>query len=176
MALESLKQIVNIGKEEVPQVEEPETIVPKTKWFIFYIDDEKYSVKESQVVSILRDVKLYKYPFAPDFIEGVINFHNKIYSAINYKKLIKTQTNDSDLSLFIVVKTESDDLAIRVSKVEDFFMIPDEAYSENNLKDEKSEENPFIQGYFLFNDEKIPVLDISSINQSIIFSCKKVGV
>lgn len=171
MSLEALKQIVDIGKGEVPQLEEPEIIVPKTKWLIFRIGDEKFSIKESLVANILRDVKLYDYPFAPDFIDGVINYHNKIYSVVNYKKQIKEQSNDSDLNLFIVVKTDSDNFSIRVSKIEDFFMIPDDDYSEKEILGE----NHFIQGYFLFNDEKIPVLDISAINQNIIFSCKKVG-
>lgn len=169
MALEALKKISEIQNKEVPQADEQEESIPKTKWLVFYIGKKKYSVKENNVANILQDTKIHLFPFAPFFIDGVINFQNKICSVLNYEKMINSFSGDSDLNLLIILKTGSDNLAIRISKVEDFFMIPDDCYCEDTSADDDN----FIQGRIVLGDEKIPVLNLSKINDTIISSCKK---
>lgn len=170
MALNALKKISEIKHQtEVSQneeVEEKEDDIPKTKYLIFYIGKEKFSIKECLILNILKTVKLYSYPFAPDFVDGVISAHSKICSVVNYKKMTGDFSENLELILYVILETDTDNFALRVSRIEDFFMIPDDAYSEETEK-----KNNFIQGYILLNDEKIPVLDIPEINQKIITSC-----
>lgn len=161
MALEALKKITEIKHEEISQTlenEDKEVVVPKTKYLFFFIGEKKYSIWEKQILNVLKNVKLYYFPFAPDFIDGVINFHNAIYPVVNYEKLMHESAENSVLELNVVVENSSGKFAIRVSGIDDFYMVPDESCSDE---------------YVYFNDEKIPVLNIENINQSIISSCHK---
>lgn len=169
MALKALKQISEINSTEVPQEDEQEIIIPKTKWLFFYIGETKYCIRESQIVNILRDEAIFDFPFAPPFVEGVINFHNNICSAVNFRKLINENSDDTDSNLLLVFKTDSDDLCLKVTRIDDFFMIPDESYTQN----ENTDNDIFTEGYLLYENENIPVLNIISINKKVISFCKK---
>lgn len=173
MALEALKQIAEIGHFEVSQDNEQEEIIPKTKWLFFFIGKEKYAVCENQVLYILNDVKLYNFPFAPQFIDGIINNHNKICTVVNYKKLINDFSSDLEMNLYIVLKTDTDDIALRVSRIDDFYQVPDEAYSLVKTIDQENEDCKFIVGNLNYEEEIIPVINIQTINDVIIGSCNK---
>lgn len=169
MALEALKKISEIEHTEAPQTDEPEEIVPRTKYLFFYIGEAKYAVQEKQVQNVLKSLNLYTYPFAPDFIDGVISSRSRIYSVVNFETLCGTSPKLSELMLYVVMKTDQDCYALRASGIEDFFMVPDEAYSPKSHEDDSD----FIQGYLSFNEENIPVLDVMQINEHIISSCSR---
>lgn len=181
MALEALKkisEIKNIENSLTSESNEKELLVPKTKWLVFYIGETQYAVKECDVQNILKSVTLYDFPFAPIFVEGVINFHNKIYSVIDYKKLVEKEntgafSENSESVLYLVLKNDSGssvngDFAIKISAVEDFFMIPDENYSASTETNSE-----FVSSFVSFREEKIPVLDIEAINLNVISRCSK---
>lgn len=173
MAMEAIKQIAEIEDLKVPQENEQKEEIPKTKWLFFFIDEQQYAVCATQVLNILKNIKLYNYPFAPVFIDGIINNHNKICPVVNYKKLVNKVSDDSTLNLYIVLKTEADDIAVRVTSVNDFYQIPDEAYSLVQAEDVEKKNSDFILGSLSFKEEKIPVLNVKAINEEIIGSCNK---
>lgn len=176
MPLEILEKISEVSNEDCSQKNILQEEIPETKYLFFFIGKKKYGVKESQVVNVLRESRLYYFPFAPEFIDGVVNCHNQICPAINYEKLSRVCSEHTNLSLFIVMRTESDLFAVRVTAVEDFYMVPDECLvdmDEDFCKVNCSYKKDFIQGILCFNDEKIPVLNVQSVNQSIGAVCRK---
>ena len=155
MALEALKQIAEIGHFEVSQDNEQEEIIPKTKWLFFFIGKEKYAVCENQVLYILNDVKLFNYPFAPEFVDGIINNHNKICTVVNFKKLINEISLDFEMNLYIVLKTDTDDIALRVTSIDDFYQVPDESFNLVQTINQEDENCKYILGNLNFEEEII---------------------
>lgn len=176
MPVKMMQETSEVLNDECSQKKNPQKVILKTKYLFFFIDKKKYAVTEKQVLNVLRDSKLYYYPFAPEFIDGVVNCHNKICPAVNFEKLLGVCSEHTNLSLFIVMRTESDLFAVRVTAVEDFYMVPDECFydmDEDFCKLNCSYKKDFIQGILCFNDEKIPVLNVESVNQSIGAACRK---
>lgn len=176
MPLRILEKISEVSNEDCSQKNILQEEIPETKYLFFFIGKKKYGVKESQIANVLRESRLYYFPFAPEFIDGVVNCHNQICPAINYEKLSGVCSEHTNLSLFVVMRTESDLFAVRVTAVEDFYMVPDECFcdgDEDFLKENCSGEKDFIQGILCFDDEKIPVLNVQSVNQSIGAACRK---
>ena len=44
-----------------------------TTWLLFSISEKKYAVKSSDVLEIISDLSVYKLPFMPNYIEGLLN-------------------------------------------------------------------------------------------------------
>lgn len=176
MAMEALKKIAEASQQKAPQEDEQEEVVPKTKWLFFYIGQKKYAVCESQVVNILKDAKLYNFPFAPLFVAGIINNHNKICAAIDYYKLTGQASDEFEFNLYIVLRTNADDIAVRVTGVDDFYQVPDESYSSDQGENQEIENLNFIKGNLDLEGEKIPVIDVQAINEVITRSCSKEGL
>ena len=57
----------NTSEEEV--VEEKKM----TTWLIFSMAKKKYAIRSADVLEIIRDVSVYRLPFMPQYIEGVLN-------------------------------------------------------------------------------------------------------
>lgn len=66
---EIIEEIESSSEEKTSTLEEKEM----TTWLIFLISGKKYAVRSSDVVEIISDLQVYKLPFMPKYIEGVLN-------------------------------------------------------------------------------------------------------
>ena len=136
----------------------PEVIVEKkmVTWLIFSIGEKKYAVKSGDVLEIIRDLSVYKLPFMPSYIEGVLNRRGDPFTVINPRPLI----GDKDLTppsvlLFLIFKRNDDQLSIHISDILFFAEMEEDAL---NQIPEKNEEG-FYLGTINTNGEEIPVLN-----------------
>ena len=59
-----------------------------TTWLIFLISEKKYAVRSSDVVEIISDLPVYKLPFMPKYIEGVLNRRGDPFTVVNPNPII----------------------------------------------------------------------------------------
>ena len=100
------------GKTEAEKVRE------KITWLVFSILGRKYAIKSSAVDEIIRDVKIYKLPFLPSYVEGVMNRRGEPFTVLNPVPIIE-EGNDAtiDSSLFLVFKRSDDKLSLHISDI-----------------------------------------------------------
>ena len=138
------------GKTETEKVRE------KITWLVFSILGRKYAIKSSAVDEIIRDVKIYKLPFLPSYVEGVMNRRGEPFTVLNPVPIIE-EGNDAtiDSSLFLVFKRSDDKLSLHISDIlffcdtesDDLHLIP-------GLDDDR-----VVLGTIDYNHEEIPVLN-----------------
>ena len=76
---EIIDKIASKDGEKTEVIEEKKMVT----WLVFSVAEKKYAVKSSEVLEIIRDVSVYKLPFMPDYIEGVLNRRGDPFTVIN---------------------------------------------------------------------------------------------
>lgn len=150
--------IEEIGKQvsNENEVSEEKTL---TTWLIFSIAKKKYAVRSSDVLEIIRDASVYKLPFLPSYIEGVMNRRGDPFTVINPRQLIgDVETTPPEEPLFMILKRNDDQLSIHIS---DILFFTEMAESDLNLIPGKNDEGFFI-GILDYENEEIPVLNTNA--------------
>ena len=139
-----------------------ETVVDKevtqmTTWLLFSISDKKYAVRSSEVWEIISDLTVYKLPFMPDYVEGLLNRRGDPFTVINPNPLFSDGENKAppEKSLFMIFKTEDDQLSLHISDILLFTEIDDKQL---NLIPDVSDDSFFL-GTVSYNSEEIAVLN-----------------
>ena len=140
-----------------------------TTWLIFLISEKKYAVRSSDVVEIISDLAVYKLPFMPKYIEGVLNRRGDPFTVINPNPIFNEATNIAppEKSLFMIFKRSDDQLSLHISdillftKIEDSYLklIPD------------AKEESFFLGTVEFDGEEIPVINPNAFEVLIRKDC-----
>ena len=144
------------NSEQTQEVVEEKTM---TTWLIFSIANKKYAVRSSDVLEIIRDVAVYKLPFMPSYIEGVLNRRGDPFTVINPRSLIgDTDTTPPPEPLFMILKRDDDQLSLHIS---DILFFTEMAESDLNLIPGKNDEGFFI-GILDYENEEIPVLNTNA--------------
>jgi purine-binding chemotaxis protein CheW len=128
-----------------------------TTWLIFLIAEKKYAVRSCDVVEIISDYTVYRLPFLPKYIEGVLNCRGDPFTVVNPNAIIEKDVNapPPEKSLFMIFKRDDDHLSIHISDILLFTKIQD-----SNLKliPDATEESLFL-GTVEYEKEDIPVLN-----------------
>ena len=152
---EIVEQIASEENTHVEVVEEKKL----TTWLIFSIAKKKYAVRSGDVLEIIRDVSVYKLPFMPAYIEGVLNRRGDPFTVINPRALIGDEdTKAPEEPLFLILKRDDDQLSIHISDIlfftemeeGDLSMIPG-----NN-------EEGFFLGTLVYGGDEIPVINTNA--------------
>lgn len=147
--------IEQIEEEKAGEQELVEEKVMVT-WLVFAIGQKKYAVRSNDVLEIIRDLSVYKLPFMPDYIEGVINRRGDPFTVINPKALIEEKDKTPpDVPLFMIFKRDDDQLSIHISDILFFAETEEESMK---LIPGKNEEGFFL-GTLGYKEEEIPVLN-----------------
>ena len=147
--------IEQIEEEKAGEQELVEEKVMVT-WLVFAIGQKKYAVRSNDVLEIIRDLSVYKLPFMPDYIEGVINRRGDPFTVINPRALIEEKDNTPpDVPLFMIFKRDDDQLSIHISDILFFAETEEESMK---LIPGKNEEGFFL-GTLGYKEEEIPVLN-----------------
>lgn len=149
---EIIEQIVQESGETQVAVEEKKIVT----WLIFSIAGKKYAVKSGDVLEIIRDVSVYKLPFMPSYIEGVINRRGDPFTVINPRPLIgDSDSTPPDVPLFLIFKRSDDQLSIHISDILFFAEIEEDGLNQIPEKDEEG----FFLGTIAYKGEEIPALN-----------------
>ena len=130
-----------------------------TTWLVFSISGKRYAIKSDDVREIVRDVQVYKLPFMPAYIEGVLNRRGDPYTVIN--PLAVTDSADikpPEESLFLVLKRDDDQLSLHISDILFFTEMED---ADLNLIPNNDEEGFFL-GTLGYGDDEIPAMNPSA--------------
>ena len=151
---EIVKEIEESAKsnEELELTEEHEKIT----WLIFDICDKKYAIKSNEVNEIIRDMTIYKLPFLPAYIEGVINRRGDPYAVLNPLAVVDPDSDKSpEQPLFLVLKRDDDQISLHIS---DILFFHDTEIGDMHLIPNNDEYSVFL-GTIEFNHEDVPVLN-----------------
>ena len=102
---------------------EDEAPPPKT-WIVFKAGDdstrgqeELFAVDSSQVVEIIRNAEVFRLPFVPPFVKGVLNFYGRPFAVVDFAKVQGSGFTNG--SLFLIFKSD-DDFALQVAQICEF--------------------------------------------------------
>ncbi|MCR4823674.1 MAG: chemotaxis protein CheW [Treponema sp.] len=147
--------IDQIAKEDNSQTEVIEEKKMAT-WLIFSIKNKKYAVRSSDVLEIIRDVSVYKLPFMPSYIEGVLNRRGDPFTVVNPQALISDDdTTPPEEPLFLILKRDDDQLSLHISDILFFTEIEE---GELNLIPGNNDDGYFL-GTLGYSGEEIPALN-----------------
>ena len=93
----------------------------ESSYLVFSIKNHQYAFKSSLIQEIVYGSKVHVIPFAPDYIEGVINCRGNPYAVINVLKMDKEENNDIEERVFLLFKRDDDNFCIHISNIEVFF-------------------------------------------------------
>ncbi len=149
---EDLINIINAGGT----TEEQEAEKTTTIWLIFSIVQKKYAMRSADVLEIVRDVAVYKLPFMPAYIEGVINRRGDPFTVINPLSVFgASETKPPEEPLFLILKRDDDQLSVHIS---DILQFTEMAESDLNLIPNNGEEGFFL-GTLSYGHEEVPVIN-----------------
>ena len=138
---------------------------------MFSIAGKTYAVRSSDVLEIIRDVSVYKLPFMPSYIEGVLNRRGDPFTVINPKALLgEDDVTPPKEPLFMIFKRDDDQLSLHISDILLFTKIED---SELKLIPDATEESFFL-GTVAYEGEEIPVLNPNAFEVLIRKDCGNV--
>ena len=127
-----------------------------TTWLFFSIGEKKYAVRSADVLEIIRDVAVYRLPFMPAYIEGVLNRRGDPFTVINPRSLIgDTVTTPPEEPLFLILKRDDDQLSLHIS---DILFFADIEEGDLNLIPGSNEESYFL-GTLGYGSEEVPALN-----------------
>ncbi len=152
---EDLINVINAGGT----TEEQEAETTTTIWLIFSIMQKKYAMRSADVLEIVRDVAVYKLPFMPAYIEGVINRRGDPFTVINPLSVFGgSETKPPEEPLFLILKRDDDQLSVHIS---DILQFTEMAESDLNLIPNNGEEGFFL-GTLSYGHEEVPVINPNS--------------
>ena len=150
------EEIVNDIASNQKQEEEKVEVQNKITWLIFSINEKKYAIKSSEVHEIIRDLTVYKLPFLPSYIEGVINRRGDPFTVINPLSIIDSmEAAPPESSLFLILKRTDDQVTLHISDILSFYDV-----EENDIHLIPNGENEGLYlGTIEYNKEEIPALN-----------------
>ena len=149
---EDLINIINAGGTTEEQQEEKQTTI----WLIFSIAGKKYAMRSADVLEIVRDVAVYKLPFMPAYIEGVLNRRGDPFTVINPLSVFGgAETKPPEEPLFLILKRDDDQLSVHIS---DILQFTEMAESDLNLIPNNGEEGFFL-GTLSYGHEEVPAIN-----------------
>lgn len=133
------------------------------KVIIFELNGEHYAADITEVERILGYEQPTVLPEAPDFVEGVINYEDKILPIINLAKKFKIGENDNyDTKKIIVVKKQEKKFGIIVDNVSEVTDV-DEKVIESAPEITASKERKYIRGLIKLEGNIVILLDLEKI-------------
>lgn len=150
-----INQIAQENGEKTDVIEEKQV----TTWLVFAIGQKKYAVRSSDVLEIIRDVAVYRLPFMPGYIEGVLNRRGDPFTVINPRALIgEEDTRPPEEPLFLILKRDDDQLSLHIS---DILFFTDIEEGDLNIIPGNNDEGFFL-GTLVYSGDEIPALNTNA--------------
>ncbi len=148
-----MEQIDAKAEEEISELYEGS----QGSYLIFSIKEHRYALRSSLIQEIIYGSKIHTIPFAPDYIEGVLNCRGNPFTVINVLKMNKIEDNEINEKVFLLFKREDDNFCIHISNIEVFF---------------EPEEDDILADKVKYKFKYIPIFDADSIEERL---CEDLG-
>ncbi|MBQ3686349.1 MAG: chemotaxis protein CheW [Treponema sp.] len=153
------EDLINVISESQKASEAQDVEKKTTVWLIFSIAGKKYAMRSADVLEIIRDVPIYKLPFMPAYIEGVINRRGDPFTVINPLAVFgDTDAKPPEEPLFLIMKRDDDQLSVHIS---DILQFTEMAESDLNLIPNGGDEDFFL-GTLSYGHEEVPAINPGS--------------
>lgn len=146
-------EVLDLIKREKSQTAENSVITKKNVWLIFMMGAKQYAIPADCVKEILRDAEIYPLPFAPEYLNGVVNRYGDPYAVIDPAIVINEPAQKN--LLFIVINDENH-VCFRITDVKDFYKADENAlvqFAQNDLCE-------FFDGSINVNGEEALVIKV----------------
>lgn len=146
---------------EINSVDRGEVVAEEkllTTWLVCMICGKKYAIRSAEVLEIIRDVSVYRLPFMPPYVEGLINRRGDPFTVINPLALTgdSSETQEPPKEpLFLILKRTDDQISFHISDIL-FFMEVDE--NDMNMIPGTNEDRFFL-GTIDYGEEQIPAFN-----------------
>ncbi|MCX7745624.1 MAG: chemotaxis protein CheW [Clostridia bacterium] len=95
---------------------------------VFKINEEDFGIEITQVKEIIRPLEIYKVPNMPDFIEGLINLREKVYTVFNLRRKFNLPSKEfDDNTKIIIVNADTSTVGFIVDEVNEIIWIDEES-------------------------------------------------
>lgn len=133
------------------------------QWVVFNIENENFGIEIEKVNIIERMTEIYKIPNTPDFVEGLINLRNKVYTVFNLRKRFgMPQRENNDDSKIIMVNTAAGVIGLMVDEVSYILRIEEEKI-ENAPELSGIINKQFVKSVAKLDDNVVMLLDLDKI-------------
>lgn len=151
--------------EEHPKKDESLEI-EKLKYLIFKIADRTFGLPAKLVKEIIISNDIYKIPFVPPYIMGLINRHGDPYTVYDINMLLENEELKGSRFIIFNPRVLEDHMAFLISDVAEFIML-----SEQDIKNITYDENEYqyFSGSFELNKEEVFLLDVDRIRDRLQF-------
>lgn len=149
------KEMFSLIKNEISASDKKSTESEKSVWLLFFINNRLCALPSSSVKEILRDSIVFPLPFAPSYLNGVLNRYGDPYAVVDPAVVLGEKAQST--SLFLTLNDETH-TCLRISEVKDFF----EAGSTIINRFSESEISPFFDGSLTVNQEEAMILKLDS--------------
>lgn len=134
------------------------------RYLLFKIAEKEFLLSSECVYEIVINQKIFKLPFVPDSVSGVIDFRGTPFTVVKPEMLLgnSTEVNDVSADHIILFRSGRGKTGILVSSVEDMVLIPETDFSVSN---EPGTE--FFNGFAECNSKLIPVVNPEKIEEKL---------
>lgn len=92
---------------------------------VFRLADEEFGVDINRVREIIKMSAITRVPYAPSFVEGVINLRGQITTVVDLRKILNLPHHESSLDTrIIIIELENGVFGIIVDSVAEVLRIP----------------------------------------------------
>lgn len=138
-------------------------MVNYNKVVVFKLENEEFAVDIMQIGRILNYTRSSIVPHVPSYVEGVINYEDKIIPVINLKKRLGLEDNGTtDDAKIIVTKINENTIGLSVDYVEQVLSINEE-YIETPPDLIKRNDNNYVQGIAKMDERIIIILNLDKL-------------
>jgi purine-binding chemotaxis protein CheW len=129
----------------------------------FNINGEYFGIDIDKVDSIVPPMEIFKVPNIPDFIEGLINLRNKVYTVFSLRKRFGLSSREADESTKIIIVNEnSTSVGFIVDEINEIVKV-EEGEIDSTPKTLASLKNKYVSGVAKLNSKIVLLLDIDHI-------------
>ncbi|MDD3626913.1 MAG: chemotaxis protein CheW [bacterium] len=130
-------------------------------FLLLYIADHNFAIKITNVVEIIKMVKITTTPKSPEFVKGIINFRGVVIPVIGLAELFSMEYKNDILNRAIIIVSNNNELSgLIVDDVSDIRIV-----DASNI-DKPSKHIPFsnfLLGILREEDDLIFILDLKKI-------------
>lgn len=133
-------------------------------WLVFMAGQEYFAIDSNLVREILRNNEIYQIPFAPSYVNGILNCYGTPYAVIDIEKFLNGNNSESKKKnkLFLILKDKSN-LSLQINEIQEFHTRRDVSF--HSLADTK--DSPFFTGTVSFKGLVAPILNADAIIEKI---------
>jgi purine-binding chemotaxis protein CheW len=145
-------------------IPEAEDNLKKSKYLIFLVGERRLAVPAQEVREICITTDIFRIPFVPKYIRGLINRHGDPYTVLDIKLLLENESFEGSKFIIFRPKDRADHLALMITDVVEFVDVKDKELHKMHQDDDELD---FYYGTITLNQEEICVLHAKKILEQL---------